>query len=193
LLDRVIHHHAEKLDLTDRRVSIANGSLTPPTLRPPPEIVLNMLQGQNSTIANLRAEVAQLKSKPTQLAPAPKPAAQLQLTLAIKSATPAAATGARFTSMIYNPEKPASEMSDLDKLRTQLNSEKDQTKRTALYKQIKILETTRSYRIPASGSAAHKTRLSDGVPLVRVHYLIENRRLPSSIKLESADTLTGTT
>jgi hypothetical protein len=89
---------------------------------------------------------AQLKAKATTLPPAPvqKPLATVTPPIAPKPATPPSTAAAgpvdpRGIGMHFNSGPPLTELSPIDRLRVQLNGEKNQKKRHTLYRQIKSL------------------------------------------------------
>jgi hypothetical protein len=87
--------------------------------------ILKQSRGAAETTGGANASAA---ATPT---PASKPAGK---------PTPIPATATRSTDMVFNRGKPITEMSDLDKLRTELNNTTDETKRTQIYKRIKQAE-----------------------------------------------------
>ena len=108
------------------------------------------LTAAKDLIESLRAELAQLKAgKATTLPPAtvqippvtvtppiaPKQPAPLPV-----ASTPPAATNDRGTGMIFHPGPPLVDLSPADRLRVELNGEKDQAKRVAIHRKIKAIE-----------------------------------------------------
>ena len=105
------------------------------------------LNDAREAIATLEAQIATLKSSPPAVAKSPPTHA------AVKPASPApqqsrlaqlmAEAAANPQGMVFNPEPPMSELSEIDALRVQLNHEPDHQKRGELYQKIKNLEAER--------------------------------------------------
>ena len=85
-------------------------------------------------IDDLRAELKLLKSASALAASTPKPPTVATPTT---PAAPNPATTARSTDMVNRPERP---LTEIDKLRSQLNVTKDDGQRVILYKRIKQAE-----------------------------------------------------
>jgi hypothetical protein len=105
---------------------------------------LDQIEALTAELAQLKAGKATTPTGTVQMPPAvtatlpiaPKPPAPLPV-------APPAATNSRGTEMVFNPGPPLSEMTEIDRLRVELNAEKDQTKRQVLYRKIKAAEAER--------------------------------------------------